>query len=59
MYRAISALREYHCTEAMDAASRIFEKGLQLFEETEVPWVPDIRGRQEQSSGSLPRRGNL
>ena len=27
---------EYHCTKSMDVASRIFEKGLQLFgEETE------------------------
>jgi cleavage stimulation factor subunit 3 len=32
----ISALVEYHCTKSMDVASRIFEKGLQLFgEETE------------------------
>jgi len=30
------ALVEYHCTKSMDVASRIFEKGLQLFgEETE------------------------
>ena len=32
----IVALVEYHCTKSMDVASRIFEKGLQLFgEETE------------------------
>ena len=34
----VIALLEYHCTKAVDVASRIFEKGLELFGE-EIEFV--------------------